>query len=54
MNDHLCTALVAALGDPGTTKTFHKSSGRIWAFCKRNAISRNAIIHCRNTKSKSN
>ena len=37
MNNHLRTALVAASGDPGTETDFHKSSGRIWAFCKRNA-----------------
>ena len=54
MNDHLCTALVAASGDPGPGTDFHKSSGRIWAFYKRNAISRNALIHCRNTKRKTN
>ena len=38
MNDHLCTALVAASGDSGAGTTFHESSGRVWAFCKRNAI----------------
>ena len=54
MNDHLCTALTAASGDPGAETVFHESSGRIWAFCKRNATSRNAIIHYRNTKKKTN
>ena len=54
MNDHLCTAFVAALGDPGTGTAFHEFSGRIWAFCKRNATSRNAITHYRNTKRKNN
>ena len=54
MNGHRCAALVAVPGDPGAGTAFHKSSGRMWAFCKRNAISRNAIIHYRNTKSKSN
>ena len=49
MNDHLCTALVAASGDPGTGKAFHEFSGRIWALCKRNATSRDAIIYYRNT-----
>ena len=46
--------LVAASDDPGPGTDFHESSGRIWTFCKRNAISRNAIIHCRNTKRKIN
>ena len=45
MNNHFCTALVAASGNPGADTTFHESSGRIWAFCKRNATLRNAIIH---------
>ena len=49
MNDHLCTALVAAIGDPRVRTTLHKYSGRSWAFYKRNATSRNAIIHYRNT-----
>ena len=44
MNDHLCTALVAASGDSGAGTAFHESSGRVWAFCKLNATSRNAII----------
>ena len=42
MNDHICAALVAASGDPGTAS--HEYSRRIWAFCKRNATLRNAII----------
>ena len=50
----IVTALVAASGDPGAGTAFHESSGRIWAFCKRNAISRNATIHYRNTKRKTN
>ena len=54
MNDHLCTAFVAALNDPGTETAFHESSGRIWAFCKRNTTSRNAITHYRNTKRENN
>ena len=37
MNDHLCTALVAASDDPGAGTAFHESSGRTWAFRKRNA-----------------
>ena len=54
MNDH-CTALVAVSGDPGSGKVFHEFSGRIWAFCKRDATLKNAIIHYRNTnKKKSN
>ena len=52
MNDHLCAALVATSGDGGAGTAFHKSSGRIWAFCKRNAISRNPNIYYRNTKRK--
>ena len=35
----LCTAFIAASGDPGAGKGFHEFSGRIWAFCKRNATS---------------
>ena len=54
INDQLCTALVAASGDSGAEADFHESSGRIWVFCKRNATSRNAIIHYRNTKRKTN
>ena len=54
MNYQLCTALVAASGDSGAEVDFHESSGRTWAFCKRNATSRNAIIHYRNTKRKRN
>ena len=54
MNDHVCTALVAISGDPGAGTAFHEFSGRIWAFCKRNTTSRNAIIHYRNTKRKTN
>ena len=54
MNDHLCAALVATSGDLGRGIVFHKSSGKIWAFCKRNAILRNAIAHYRNTKRKCN
>ena len=50
----MTTALVAASGDPGAGTVFHEFSGRIWTFCKRNATSRNAIIHCRNTNRKSN
>ncbi|KAK1124995.1 hypothetical protein K0M31_006332 [Melipona bicolor] len=53
MNDH-CTALVAASGDPGVRTVFHESSGGIWAFCKRNATSRNAIIHYRNINKRKN
>ena len=49
MSDHLCTALVAASSDPGAGKAFHEFSGRIWALCKRNATSRNAIVYYRNT-----
>ena len=45
MNDHFCTALTAASGDPVARIVFHKSNGKIWAFCKRNATSKNAIIH---------
>ena len=41
MNDHL----VAASGDPGTGTAFHNSSGRIWAFRKRNAISEKKREH---------
>ena len=37
MNDHLCTALVAASGDTETGIAFHESSGRIWGSRKRNA-----------------
>ena len=46
--------LVAASDDPGPGTDFHESSGRIWAFCKRNAISKNAIIRniYHNTKNK--
>ena len=40
MNDHFYTALVAALGDPGAGTVFHESSGRIWAFRKRNTTFR--------------
>ena len=54
MNYYLCTALVAASDDPKAGTVFHEFSGRIWAFCKRNANSRNAIIHYRNTKKKTN
>ena len=54
MNDNFCTTLVAASGDPGAETAIHEFSGKIWAFCKRNAISRNAIIHYCNTKRKSN
>ena len=50
INDHLYTALVAASGDLGAGTAFHEFSGRIWAFYKRNATSRNAIIHYRNTE----
>ena len=46
------TALVAASGDPVAGTAFHEFSGRIWAFRKRNATLRNAIIHYRNTNSK--
>ena len=49
MRDHLSTVLVAASGDPGAGKGLHEFSGRIWALCKRNATSRNAIIYYRNT-----
>ena len=49
MNDHFFTALIAASGDPEAGTTFHEASGRIWAFCKRNATLRNATIHYRNT-----
>ena len=49
-DDHFSTALVAVSGDSGTGTAFHEFSGRIWAFCKRNATLRNAIIHYRNTK----
>ena len=52
MNNHLCTALIVASDDPEARTTFHEFSGRIWAFCKRNANSRNAIIHYRTTKKK--
>ena len=52
--NNLCTALVAVSDDPGAGTAFHESSGRIWAFRKRNAISRKATIHCRNTKRKNN
>ena len=48
----IVTALVATSGDPGAGTAFHEFSGRVWAFCKRNARSKNAIIHYRNTKSK--
>ena len=44
MNDHVCTALVVVSDDPGARTAFHEFSGRIWAFCKRNATLRNAII----------
>ena len=54
MDDHLCTALTAALSDQGAGASFHEFSGRIWAFCKRNAASRNPMIHYRNTKRKTN
>ena len=47
--DHFCTALVAASGNPGTGTAFHEFRKEFWAFCKRNATSRNAIIHSRNT-----
>ena len=50
----IVTALVAASGDPGAERAFHESSGRIWAFCKRNATSRNATIHYCDTKRKTN
>ena len=53
MNGYFCTTLATASGDPGAGTAFHEFSGRIRAFCKRNATSRNAIIHYRNTKSKS-
>ena len=54
MDDHLCTALVAASGDSAAGTSFHEFSGRMWAFYKRNATSRNAITHYRNTKKKCN
>ena len=54
MNYYLCTALVAASGDPKAGTVFHEFSGRIWAFYKRNATSGNTIIHYRNTKRKTN
>ena len=54
MNDHLCTAFIAASGDPGAGTNFHEFSGRNWAFCKRNTRSRNAVIYYRNTKKKTN
>ena len=47
-----CTALVAASGNPEAGTAFHEFSGKIWAFRKSKAISRNAIIHYRNTNSK--
>ena len=51
MNDHFCTALIAASCDPGVETAFYESSERIWAFCKRNATSRNATDHSlRNAK----
>ena len=37
MTTALCTALIAASGDPGTGTDFHESSGRIWAFRWANA-----------------
>mgnify|MGYP004582202103 CR=1 FL=1 len=45
MNDHLCTALVVASGDPGTGTAFHEFNGRIWAFRKRNTTSENKCEH---------
>ena len=42
----------SASGDSRAGTAFHKSSGRIWAFCKRNATSGNATIHYRNAKKK--
>ena len=52
MNDHLCAALVATSSDRGVGTAFHKSSGKIWAFCKRNATLKNPNIYYRNTKKK--
>ena len=49
-----CTALVAVSSDPGAGTAFHKFSGRIWAFRKRNATLRNANIHYHNTNKKKN
>ena len=46
MNDH-CIALVVTSGDPGAG-----TADPVEEFCKRNTISRNAIIHHRNTNSK--
>ena len=40
--------------DPGVGTASYESSGRIWAFCKRNATSTNAIIRYRNTKKTTN
>ena len=45
-------AFTTASGDPGAGTNFHEFSGRNWAFCKRNARSKNAIIHYRNTRGK--
>ena len=52
MNDHLCAALVATSSDRGVGTAFHKSSGKIWAFCKRNATLKSPNIYYRNTKKK--
>ena len=54
MNNHFYTALVTASGNPKAGTVFHEFSGRIWAFYKRNATSKTAIIHYRNTKKKTN
>ena len=45
MNDHICTAFVAASGDPEAEIAFHESSGKIWAFRKRNATSEKKRDH---------
>ena len=45
MNDHLCTALVIAPGDPGAGTAFHEFSRRLWALCKRNATSEKKRDH---------
>lgn len=52
MHDHLCATVLAASGDPETGIGFHNSSGTYWAFYRRNATYKNAIIRQRNANRK--
>ena len=53
MNYRICTALVAASGDPWSRYDLPQIQWKNLGICERNATSRNAIIHYRNTKRKS-